>query len=489
MTISGPYQEGELPALLAKYRPHVIWFPAPWPETYSFTLSAAIDAGLPIVATRIGAFPERLEGRPLTWLIPPTLDPFAWLTLFDTVADTVREWRTQRNVPMRPATAGPEMNAADMPLSRPPRRVRPGDASLVELRRDGATAVVAIPDRYDDGSFTPCAHIRLLRPLDHPASGDGMATTIADAVSVARYQADVIVTQRHAVPTIAAADALLAHTKRTGAVLIYDLDDDLLTIPADHPEAAYLTAQAAVVEHMVRRADIVRTSTEALVTRIAPLARRVQVVGNALDERIWLHDRSRRTGDYGPIRILCMGTTTHDADFAVLLPALGEIHRQFGDQIQFDLIGFVSDLQVPAWIRRLAPSPHATRSYPGFVHWVTSSGPWDIGLAPLADTPFNACKSAIKTLDYAAQSLAVLASDVAAYRGSLADGPGGRLVPNTAAMWYEALSWLIRDTVSRRRMADGAGHAFLERGTLSSQARIWREAWSRGRGKQRRAGR
>ena len=90
MTIHGRYQEGELPALLANYRPHVIWFPAPWPETYSFTLSAAIDAGLPIVASEIGAFPERLAGRPLTWLIPPTLDPAAWLTLFESVAVTIR---------------------------------------------------------------------------------------------------------------------------------------------------------------------------------------------------------------------------------------------------------------------------------------------------------------------------------------------------------------------------------------------------------------
>ncbi len=69
--VTGEYQEADLPALLAKVKPHVVWFPAQWPETYSYTLTAAIDAGLPIVATRIGAFPERLEGRPLTWLVDP----------------------------------------------------------------------------------------------------------------------------------------------------------------------------------------------------------------------------------------------------------------------------------------------------------------------------------------------------------------------------------------------------------------------------------
>ena len=58
----------DLPRLIARVRPHVIWFPGQVPETYSYTLTAAIAAGLPIVASGIGSFPERLEGRPLTWL-------------------------------------------------------------------------------------------------------------------------------------------------------------------------------------------------------------------------------------------------------------------------------------------------------------------------------------------------------------------------------------------------------------------------------------
>ena len=67
-----------------------MWFPAPWPETYSYTLSAALTAGLPVVATRIGAFPERLADRPLTWVVEPTLDVDAWRATFQTVAETLR---------------------------------------------------------------------------------------------------------------------------------------------------------------------------------------------------------------------------------------------------------------------------------------------------------------------------------------------------------------------------------------------------------------
>jgi GT2 family glycosyltransferase/glycosyltransferase involved in cell wall biosynthesis len=479
MAIHGAYREGELPALLAKYRPHVVWFPASWPETYSFTLSAAIAAGLPIMASEIGAFPERLAGRPLTWLIPPTLDPAAWLTLFDTVAETLRTRRaTAAPAPPRPAAVANVMP----PRSRTARR---GGPFQVDLRRRDAIAVVVVPETFDNGSYTPCAHIRLLRPLDHPEAGRDLAITVAGADSVCRYRADVIITQRHALPSIAAADRLAEHAKRSGATLIFDLDDDLLSIPPDHPEAADLAPRAAVVEQLVRRADIVRASTAALAARIAPLARQVQVIGNALDERIWLSGRREPGDDYAPVKILCMGTATHDADLALILPALTEINCQFGDQIQFDLIGFTAALEPPDWIRRLAPTPHAMRSYPGFVHWISRVGTWDIGLAPLTDSPFNACKSSIKVLDYAALGLATLASDVAAYRGSLADGPGGMLVPNTVTAWHEALSRLIRDAGWRRGLAARGGEALRAKGTLASQAGRWRNAWPRAGARER----
>jgi hypothetical protein len=54
---------------LDEAQPDVIWLATPVPETFSFTLSEAMTAGLPIVASDLGAFSERLAGRPWTWLI------------------------------------------------------------------------------------------------------------------------------------------------------------------------------------------------------------------------------------------------------------------------------------------------------------------------------------------------------------------------------------------------------------------------------------
>ncbi|WP_226858617.1 glycosyltransferase [Diaphorobacter aerolatus] len=54
LSVHGAYKEEDLPRLLAWLKPDLIWFPAQWPETYSYTLSAALQAGLPVVVPDIG---------------------------------------------------------------------------------------------------------------------------------------------------------------------------------------------------------------------------------------------------------------------------------------------------------------------------------------------------------------------------------------------------------------------------------------------------
>ena len=87
---TGIYKEWELIARLEEMAPHVVWFPQPIPETYSYTLTAAIDSGLPIAAARIGALPERLEDRPLTWLIDAAMPAEEWLATFRSIREQLK---------------------------------------------------------------------------------------------------------------------------------------------------------------------------------------------------------------------------------------------------------------------------------------------------------------------------------------------------------------------------------------------------------------
>ena len=187
-----------------------------------------------------------------------------------------------------------------------------------------------------------------------------------------------------------AAEALVAHAKRTGAVLIYDLDDDLTNIPANHPDAAVLRPRARVVRRMLEKADAVWLSTEGLRQALVGIRPDAELIENRLDERIWVDPPPALGFRDDPIRILCMGTSTHNRDFALIEPALTRLKDEFGDRLVIDVLGMTSAPEIAPGLTRIAPPAQAGRSYPGFVNWLTSAHPrWHIGLAPLADTPFN----------------------------------------------------------------------------------------------------
>ena len=88
LTIHGSYEEPQLAQLLAAERPDVLFFPAQVPETYAYTLSTALATDLPIVASAIGALPERLAGRARVRLLPFDSDAAHWNAA---LADAARE--------------------------------------------------------------------------------------------------------------------------------------------------------------------------------------------------------------------------------------------------------------------------------------------------------------------------------------------------------------------------------------------------------------
>lgn len=88
LTIHGSYVDDELPALLAAERADVLFFPAQVPETYAYTLSAALATDTAIVASAIGALPERLAGRARVRLLAFDAPASAWN---DAMLDVARE--------------------------------------------------------------------------------------------------------------------------------------------------------------------------------------------------------------------------------------------------------------------------------------------------------------------------------------------------------------------------------------------------------------
>jgi GT2 family glycosyltransferase/glycosyltransferase involved in cell wall biosynthesis len=475
VTETGPYEEADLQEFLAAARLHAAWFPATWPETYSYTLSAAIDAELPIVAPAMGAFPERLAGRPLTWLVRPTRDGAALLDTFTAVRSMLL---TQSGSSAGPRAAKPISYYPGAYLAPLASRNRQRPAGLTSLRRKGLTSVLVLPDRYENGTITPCGFIRLVQPFDALAAmHPDLLVEVVDFDAALARDADVLVCQPHVTADLATAERLIEHCRARGMKLIYDLDDDLVSIPPSHPEAVRLEGLATIVRKFLESADRVWLATPELQRRLAPKLCDSEVVANKHDERIWRHSarRSDITGSRS-VRIVYMGTATHDEELDFLQPIAELLQRQFGRQVRFDVVGVASRGQLARCFHRVTPEEGpAAQTYPGFVEWFCRQH-WDIAVSPLIDSPFNRCKSAIKLFDYAALALPVVASQHAEYDAAFGGDHGVQLVENTVTAWSDALLRLVIDAENRRRVGQKVVEHYRRHHVLGADPQLLRGA-------------
>ena len=83
VTITGRYPEAEAVMRLRAAKADLAWFPAVWPETFSYTLSIALEARLFPVAFNLGAPARRLSelGWGAVWPMQSMLDPTGLATL------------------------------------------------------------------------------------------------------------------------------------------------------------------------------------------------------------------------------------------------------------------------------------------------------------------------------------------------------------------------------------------------------------------------
>lgn len=93
-TVHGRYDPEHLPGLLAHYRVALVLYPSAGPETFSYTLSEAWAAGVPVLVPPIGALEERVRGSGAGWVL------------------TDAEWRDERRMLERVLDALATANSA-----------------------------------------------------------------------------------------------------------------------------------------------------------------------------------------------------------------------------------------------------------------------------------------------------------------------------------------------------------------------------------------
>lgn len=314
---------------------------------------------------------------------------------------------------------------------------------------------------FDDGSA--CGFYRLLLPFAELAR-HGHQAKVRFGFTPPDGDEDVIVAER------IDNDQALATWRRLRArsKLAFEVDDDVFSVDLVNWLAWRTYSRAVprdVVAHAAQVADLVTVTCEPLaeVMRRETGNRNVAVLPNCVPDDLLAVERPRRER----LTVGWAGGASHGADLQLVARPL----RRFLERTphaDLHLIGtdFRPTIGAPAGRAR-------------WTDWQAS--PWryyqqvdfDVGLAPLADTPFAASKSPIKALEYAALGIPVVASAVGPYPGFVLDGVTGFLVRQDHE-WGRYLRLLASDAGLRAEM----GAKAREHAAAFTIGRNW-QRWER----------
>ena len=231
---------------------------------------------------------------------------------------------------------------------------------------------------------------------------------------------------------------------------VVDVDDNLLEVPSTIDPKGDYASYRPFFDRLLRSAAAVTVATPALQQLYARQSRQVVLMPNLLSRRLWGLPVNRQPAEPGRVAVLYMGTKTHDADLAMVMPAFAALAAGIPG-LRLRVVGGFAAVRAdrPEWLE-VVPLENAVKGYPDFVPWLRGQvAPVDFAIAPLVDTPFNRWKSGLKFLDYAALGLSGLFSDLPEYRQMQKESGTGTLVRNPED-WLGALAKALDDVPALR---------------------------------------
>jgi len=257
--------------------------------------------------------------------------------------------------------------------------------------------------------------------------------------------------------------------KKAGMKVIYDLDDNIWSLPPYNPMARDFKALQHGFAKCAELADIITVSTQGLRSAARTgfsTMTHIEVVPNTIDFNLFKKKDLERLD--GKVVIGWGGSTTHSEDVREAFSAIPEVLDNNPHAVM-EIVGapayettkrIVKDeAGRQKWEVKMDASPLAKHPQSRFRRWVPiaeypnrlASWGWDIALAPLVDNRFNRSKSNIKMLEAAALQIPCLVSEVQPYTEfcALGDDDVKWLVCRHPRDWKNKLNVLVNEPERR----------------------------------------
>lgn len=236
------------------------------------------------------------------------------------------------------------------------------------------------------------------------------------------------------------AHRLAESLRAAGLAIVWDHDDAVALAPQLNPRALEVQQRRSGLAAMLRASDVVTTTNPNLAEHFRELgAQCVHVIENHLGD----HFADLRRADHDGCVLGWAAWTDHQVDWQELgMREMVERALDAHPELRVESIGPIN-LGLPADRYRqigVVPLPDLGRHLTRF----------DIGIAPIADRPFNRARSNIKLKEYAAAGAVWLASPIGPYVGH-GERQGGQLVPDDG--WAEAIGELVAKPRLLRKLA------------------------------------
>lgn len=346
----------------------------------------------------------------------------------------------------------------------------PQDAGIAQTAPRATRSLAAQPLLIADGDI---ATTQLLARVLRAAHGD-VEVRYPDTLFGADVARKQLAFSRLCLPKHAWLPDYLA---KRGIGYVYFLDDNFWALTPDvdphlsvffsHPETvrtldAFIGgARAAVV--MSRRLG------DAIATRLPGIG--IEYLNPPFDtDKANALLASTPGRDDGIVRI-GYPTTRRPSVAALLEPVVKHFAQRYAGRVAFEFVGWMPDelADVPG----VALLPHVPE-YDRYLAFKISRR-WDIGLAPLVGSAFDACKTSVKYREYAGCRIAGVYGNVAPYTDDVVDGRTGLLADHRPDAWIAALERLI-DTPALRETIAANAHADIEsRFSQRASVRRWLE--------------
>lgn len=323
------------------------------------------------------------------------------------------------------------------------------------------TAVLKLLAAAGDQHST-IADIRLATPLQALATAGGCELRLRSFHDCSRAElawADVLVLQR---PTSSRPWKLLQHMQASGGQVVVEIDDLLTQMDAGLDHAGAVRRGLPWLLRCLAAADVVTVSTARLGAALATQVKRWQVLPNSA---LTVFDDLPPPQPLAPVSLLFAASDQLRGGPA--LAALPAVLAQGG--VQIVAIGRAAQALAAAGIAATAMPALPRRDFVALLRALPNA----VAVVPLDDTPFNACKSAIKFFDCGAAGLAVLCSDVSPYREVIENGRSGALVANTEAAWTGALLQAVGNPSWRLAVGAAAQQQVRQQHTLAHSVAAW----------------